>query len=126
MNENPSGARIARYLDDSVADLEPRVVRRLEAARERALDRVRERAAATTVGTSGGAARLAGPSHPFLQRLALPMAALVIGVLGMYLWQQHHAAPAESDEIELLADELPVHAYLDKGFQQWLTPSLQR
>ena len=25
MNENPSGARIARYLDDSVADLEPRV-----------------------------------------------------------------------------------------------------
>jgi hypothetical protein len=54
------------------------------------------------------------------------MAALVIGVLGMYLWQQHNAAPAESDEIELLADELPVHAYLDKGFQQWLTPSLQR
>ncbi len=123
MNENPSGARIARYLDDSVADLDPRVVRRLETARAQAMDLVRERAA--TVATSGGAARLSGPSHPLFPRLAVPMAVLVIGLAGIFLWQQY-GAPSEPEELALLADELPVHAYLDKGFQQWLTPALQR
>lgn len=123
MNENPSGARIARYLDDSVADLDPRVVRRLETARAQAMDLVRERAA--TVGTSGGVARLSGPPHPLFPRLAVPMAALVIGLAGIFLWQQY-GAPPEPEELALLADELPVHAYLDKGFQQWLTPALQR
>lgn len=123
MNEIELGQRLARRLDACVDDLDPRILRRLETARERALDHMREPAA--EVHRSGTAARLSGPHHSLPVRLLLPAAVLLIGLTSIYLWQGNGGAP-DGEELELLGDELPINAYLDKGFQQWISPAMQR
>lgn len=47
---------------------------------------------------------------------------LVVGVAGVTTWNDFQKA-AENAEIDsaLLADDLPINAYLDKGFQAWLS-----
>ena len=46
---------------------------------------------------------------------------LVGGGAAIYTWQQNQRA-AEVEEIDslLLTDDLPIDAYLDRGFQNWL------
>jgi hypothetical protein len=46
---------------------------------------------------------------------------VVIGAFAIYTWQQTLRV-AETEEIDsrLLTDELPIDAYLDKGFETWL------
>jgi hypothetical protein len=57
-------------------------------------------------------------------RLLIGAAALVIATTGVLYWQS--AGPvngfAEIDAY-LLTDELPINAYLDKGFDSWLKRS---
>lgn len=58
-------------------------------------------------------------------RLLLPIAAALIAVAAIYSW--HHQRNAALEEIDaqldaqLLTDSLPIDAYLDTGFQHWLT-----
>lgn len=125
MNETELGQRLARRLDASVDDLDPRILRRLQAGRELALDHMRE--PATGLATSGSAARLPGPlSGAFRSRLFLPAAVLLLGLVTIYIWQGGGSAAPDGEELELLGDELPINAYLDKGFQQWISPAMQR
>jgi len=51
----------------------------------------------------------------------LPAAALIVAVAGIYNWQEKQRL-AEVVEIDsqLLTDDLPIDAYLDRGFQNWL------
>ena len=51
-----------------------------------------------------------------------PLAALIAGLAVIYYWQVA-SAPQDAEEIELLAGELPLNAYLDQGFDQWLSDS---
>jgi hypothetical protein len=46
---------------------------------------------------------------------------LVAGGAAIYAWQQNQRA-AELEEIDsqLLTDDLPIDAYLDRNFQNWL------
>jgi hypothetical protein len=50
------------------------------------------------------------------------MVGLAVGVAGVSVWNEFEKA-AENEEIDsaLLADDLPINAYLDKGFQAWLS-----
>ncbi len=55
-------------------------------------------------------------------RALVAIVGLVIGVAGVSIWNDFQKA-AEQEEIDsaLLADDLPINAYLDKGFQAWLS-----
>ncbi|MGH8669349.1 MAG: DUF3619 family protein, partial [Burkholderiales bacterium] len=54
-------------------------------------------------------------------RVLLPVALLVAGVLGIYGWQQNQTlVEIEEIDAQLLSDELPIDAFLDRGFQDWL------
>jgi len=55
-------------------------------------------------------------------RALIAMVGLAIGVAGVSVWNDFEKA-AEHEEIDsaLLADDLPINAYLDKGFQAWLS-----
>ena len=57
----------------------------------------------------------------FALRVLLPIALLVGSGAALYSWQQNRLA-AEVEEIDalLLTDDLPIDAYLDRGFQNWL------
>ena len=129
MNEGELGGRFARYLDTSVEDLDPRILRRLQGAREAALQRLRESETALAVewGGDGAAARMPAPGIAQGARVLIPAALLLLALIGLYAWQAARVQPEAEDEFGLLSqDELPINAYLDKGFQQWISGSLRR
>ncbi|MBX9629177.1 MAG: DUF3619 family protein [Burkholderiales bacterium] len=127
MNERDFGARVKRNLDASLADLAPEVLQRLETAREAALARARQAEAAHGVTWSAAGARLFGDHSrfPAARRYWLPAAALVAGIAVIVYWNAA-TSPQEPEDVELLSGELPLNAYLDRGFDQWLTDSSQR
>jgi hypothetical protein len=54
-------------------------------------------------------------------RLLVPIAMLLIGFGAIYTWQQNQrAAEVEEIDAQLLTGDLPIDAYLDRGFQNYL------
>jgi hypothetical protein len=115
MNEMQFGHRIRQILNQGIT-VRPEIAARLEQARARALGAQRPEPApvfawAGNVGNWGGLAL----------RVLLPLALLIGSGSAIYTWQQNQRA-AEVEEIDslLLTDDLPIDAYLDRGFQNWL------
>jgi hypothetical protein len=111
--EGPTGAAVAE---------------RLRAARERALALKKPgRApafgwahAASGGGLVGGFGAFGGMGG-FSLRVLLPTLLLIAGLFSIYNWQQEQrAADIEELDAQLLTDDLPIDAYLDRGFEAWL------
>lgn len=119
MNEPQFGNRI-RHLLNQGAPLDPSISRRLRAARELALSRQKSESAQGLVWAGGLLARLGGLGGVSL-RLVVPLIALAISLAAVYTWEQKQRA-AEIEELDalVLTDELPIDAYLDRGFEAWL------
>lgn len=122
--EQELAQKLVERLDDGLNQLKAGTRERLAAARRTALARYQE-APARVFGL-----RLAGPVGDFLGQhvlgtsVAAVVTALVIATAGVVYWQS--VAPnGDSAEVEigLLTDELPINAYLDKGFDSWLKRS---
>ena len=121
MNELHFASRI-RHLLNQGTHVEPRIAERLAKARSLALARQRPE----RVGVLRWADNVVGgdafeaPVWAWARVLA-PAAALVIAVAGIYNWQEKQRL-AEIVEIDaqLLTDDLPIDAYLDRGFQNFL------
>jgi enoyl-CoA hydratase/carnithine racemase len=122
MNELQFGSRIRHILNQGT-QLQPRIADRLAKARQLALSRQRAEAASVlrwadnVVGGDGSEA----PAWQAWARVLVPGAALIVAVAGIYSWQEKQRL-AEIVEIDaqLLTDDLPIDAYLDRGFQNWL------
>jgi hypothetical protein len=127
MNEIKFTNKIRQALNES-ARLEgkpgARIAERLRAARESALAaRKPEREPAFAwlragaAGSVGGFGGLGG----FSLRVLLPTLLLIAGLASIYSWQQEQrAADVEELDALLLTDDLPIDAYLDRGFEAWL------
>ena len=115
MNENE-----LRVLLNQATPVRPQVAERLRQARVLALERQRPEPAAALAWADNVVGRLGGWSGLAL-RVLLPLALLVGSGVALYTWQQNQRA-AEVEEIDslLLTDDLPIDAYLDRGFQNWL------
>jgi hypothetical protein len=115
MNENE-----LRVLLNQATPVRPQVAERLRQARALALERQRSEPAAALAWADNVVGRLGGWSG-FALRVLLPLALLVGSGAALYTWQQNQRA-AEVEEIDslLLTDDLPIDAYLDRGFQNWL------
>jgi hypothetical protein len=119
MNEMHFGNRIRQILNQGLR-LDARQAERLHAARERALAARRPEPvgalawADNILGSFGGWGGLS-------LRLVAPVAALAISVVALQTWQQNRVI-SDFEEIDsmLLTDDLPIDAYLDRGFQNWL------
>ena len=119
MNEQQFGNKVRQVLNQGLR-LDAGVAARLRAARELALERQRPAPAPVLAGADNVLGRFDGWGGLSL-RVLLPIAILVAGLAGIYTWQQNQRA-AELEEIDarLLTDDLPIDAYLDRGFQNWL------
>lgn len=119
MNELQFGNQIRQTLNEG-PDLDARTLERLRAARMTALEHQRaepEHARAFAGNGFGRTHGLVGLSRTFL----LPALLLVLGLASLYSAQQtRQVAEAIELDAHLLADELPIDAYLDKGFEAWL------
>ena len=125
MNEQQIAYRIKQLLNRGL-DLDAGKLARLKKARERALagQHVESRVpvlawASNAIGRSGGPSAL-------VPRLLLPMAVLILGLIAINQWRDSQVA-AEIEEIDaaVLTGDLPLDAYLDKGFDAWLRRSSQ-
>lgn len=117
MNENDLARRIVEHLDRNLGHLPAGTADKLQAARMSALARARTGAAS---GRSPVLSLLGfGSGRPLAMRLVLPVAIVVASLTGLLYWQM---TPSHDDEVDagLLAGELPIHAYIDPGFETWL------
>ena len=129
MNEIKFTNKIRQALNEGArlhGDRGARITERLRAARERALERRRiahEPVFAWMRGTALAASNVdgSGGTGGFSLRLLLATALLAFGLFGIYSGQQaQRAAEVEELDAQLLTDDLPMDAYLDRGFETWL------
>jgi hypothetical protein len=97
----------------------PEVEARLQKAREQALERQRPEPAPVLAWADNVLGEVGWGGLAL--RVLLPLALLVASGAALYTWEQNQRA-AELEEIDsqLLTDDLPIDAYLDRGFQHWL------
>jgi hypothetical protein len=116
--------KIRHALNENLDALPASTTDRLAAARAAALSRKKPDAVRPTQPAKRPLfdvkALFTGPALARLA-VAVPMLALVIGMGGVYQYEQQQrlAAMAEVDAA-VLADELPLTAYLDQGFNAYV------
>lgn len=123
--EHELAKKLVQYLDYGVDHLEPGVREQLAAARRTALSHYREKPA-TVLGLAwaGQAAHWLTDHLHYSTRLLIAATALVLATAGVVYWQNTGPSNGLADiDLYLLTDELPVNAYLDKGFDSWLKRS---
>jgi hypothetical protein len=126
--------QVRRALDENSTRISPAAAERLAAARRTALARKKAEPlgapvfvrAFVTAGVPAGA----WPTQPEsrrrspLRRLALawPLVALVVGLVAIAYWEdQQRTAELADIDAAMLSDDLPLNAYLDHGFNAYLT-----
>lgn len=113
--------KIVQQLDDGVERLDPATRERLAVARKVALSRYRERPepvfglawAVNAISHKAG-------QRPHGARYLAAVAALVLGLIGVVYWQTMTPNDFSDIDVNLLTDDLPLNAYLDRGFDSWL------
>jgi hypothetical protein len=130
MNENETSNKIIGYLDHSTAELKPGAAYKLQLARQHALSRLSEpdvAAQLTLAGTAGRA--MSGGSFGRGRRILdarvwIGILLVVASVLYYQYWQSaSRARDIEETDAAILTSELPIEAYLDRGFLNWLAHS---
>lgn len=137
-NEKSFVRELRRALDESAASLPASHTDRLAAARRVALAskkaepqfvRVGVRTAAPSLAAAGipggfGTTASAPRRRSGFARFALawPLAALVAGLFAIaYVEDQQHTAELADIDAAMLSDDLPLTAYLDHGFNAYLS-----
>jgi hypothetical protein len=125
MNQDDElGQRIARLLDDSAESVGPAQRERLRAARQAALGCHRVAPVPAWAPAWAGNFSRFTEHRMFGMRYLIPVAALVLGLAGvLYVHSNSTSSDIADIDAGLLTDELPINAYLDKGFDSWLKRS---
>jgi hypothetical protein len=120
------GRRIASRLDGGLTAIDAESLDRLREFREGALDRQR-----TAPGFAWAWAGTIGQMVPGLRNLntrhVLTIGILLLSLVAAGYWQTQNQNIDELADVDagLLAGDLPIDAYLDKGLDSWLTRSPQ-
>ncbi len=127
-NEKEIARKITAYLDAGTAGLKSGTLYRLGQARAAALARLAEPKRAPELALAGTGGTIAGPRPLYAQaRVWIGVALIALAAFG---WQQYRVYQAIQDaeeiDAQLLASDLPIDAYLDRGFQNWLKTAAQR
>lgn len=116
--EREIALKIVRELDRS--PLDRTVTAQLSAAREQALARY-QRAPALGLAAAGHAATQLFERQSAALRYVISLTVLILGLAGIIYWQGGGNGNEIADiDAHLLTDDLPIDAYLDKGFDSWL------
>jgi hypothetical protein len=127
MNEHEKAKKITGYLDSGTAAMRAGTAYKLQLARQQALARLgaqpEHAPELTLAGVGGVRIRRSGPVST-----RAPIWVGIITLTAGLLFYQHWQTVQQTREVEetdaaLLTSELPIEAYLDRGFQRWLTHS---
>jgi len=121
------GVRVASMLGERAHATPADISERLRFAREQAISRAQAArrlasAPAPVVVSRGGAAALAGHlGWWFKLGSAMPLALLVVGLMGIaHVHDRNQIAAVAEVDAALLSDDLPPAAYTDPGFAEYL------
>jgi hypothetical protein len=120
MNEDDLARRVVDGLDSRLAELPAFAEERLAKSREAAIARYRERARTGWTGAAADWLRGLALVHRAAVRMVVPAMFVVAATSGVFYWQTLSHQDGLEFEAALLADELPIHAYTDPGFDAWL------
>lgn len=119
--------RIVGYLNEGVRHLDATAAKRLLAARKVALSHYQREAAPewSWAWATQAMGRITDDRRSGALQMLVAVAALVAALIGGVYWQNYNTQANELAELDagLLTDELPINAYLDKGFESWLKRS---
>ena len=120
MNEPEFGNKVRHVLNRGTR-LGPRAEARLRKARELALARHHNAEPVSPLAWAGALVERCGGLGGLSLRVLLPAALLGVALTTIYGWQQSQKAAEFADiDSRLLAGDLPIDAYIDKGFDAWL------
>ncbi|KND57597.1 putative transmembrane protein [Candidatus Burkholderia verschuerenii] len=136
--ENDFALKIVRALDETASNIPPAAIDKLAAARRTAIARKKPEkvAVAAPVFTpvlagAGASLSMGGDDSPARRGLIAklgglgliwPLAALVIGIAGIaYFEDQQRKAELADIDAAMMSDSLPLDAYLDHGFNAYLS-----
>ncbi len=127
ISDDDFAKKITTYLDIGTADLKPGTAYRLQLARTEALSRLAAPRHATELGLAGARAGAgagsAGRGYRLWAsgRLWLGIGLIATAVFGFQQWQAYQQlTELEEMDAAILSSDLPIDAYLDRGFQNWL------
>jgi hypothetical protein len=123
MNEQRFGYRIKQQLNQGLR-LREDTLQKLKAARELALERRQLSEPSVLFAWVQQVAGTSDGSRSFVPRRLLPALVLALGLFVAGYWYQAQRSEeiVEIDQAVLTGD-LPIDAYLDKGFDAWLKRS---
>lgn len=125
MNELHLAYKVRQHLNRGLHELPPATHSRLAGARLRALARQKATAHQSVLATTGHFIQEHVEGLRFKQ--VLVALALVLGVATYTYWQaDQRIAELEAIDSALLADDLPIAAFTDRGFDAWLKSSASR
>jgi membrane-associated protease RseP (regulator of RpoE activity) len=127
--------QVRRALDENAASISPAAVDRLAVARRAALARKKPEPVSAPVfvpafaGATGVLSGMPQAEAPHRRRsplrrfaLAWPLAALVVSLVAIAYWEdQQRTAELADIDAAMLSDDLPLNAYLDHGFNAYLS-----
>ena len=122
--------KVRHALNENLDNLPASTTDRLASARKAALSRKKQEHPVRVVATrqqtvlAGNAGQHFGDPFSWLGRIgiALPLLVLVAGLIGIYQFEeQQHISDTADIDAAVLSDELPVSAYLDHGFNTYLS-----
>ena len=117
--------KITTYLDRGAAELKAGTAYRLQLARQAALARLadpqREARSQLALAGAGHGAVGGTPGARLGARLGLGVAVILAAIVGYQQWQAYQQLrDIEETDAAILSSDLPIDAYLDRGFQNWL------
>jgi len=120
-HEHETAQKIARVLDLSTRDMGGDTLARLAVARDQALAGYHE-APGWKLALAGPWSSRSSERPATVLRYALPITLLIISLISIVYWQSGNGQNNELADLDvrLLTDDLPIDAYLDKGFDSWL------
>lgn len=123
MNERELANQIKQELNYATGQLDSRVLERLKAAREHALEiYAGQLAAQPSLAYAGQRGHHSG----LFGRKWLSAATLLLVLIAGAVWQQQNVVQQDDDvDAALLASDLPLNAFVDQNFHLWLDQSPQ-
>ena len=113
--ENKQAKEIVNLLDKNLSTIDPHTASKLKYAREKALSQM----PANASFNHRGILYLLG-THTYHQKLRLMLIGLLL-ILGVFLMVYQNAQDDRQSDAYLLGSELPPEAYLNEGFDTWLS-----
>jgi hypothetical protein len=120
MNESELGKKVAQLLDHSLDNIDQSILSRLQSGRKASIENYREYEMLATA--AGNSPDISKPHSPYFTiKNILPFVTLLLILISYTYWQSFKYSDENDDiDILLLADDLPINAYLDNDFDVWL------